>query len=76
MEIDGCSNAPVCDDDSLLEFRGFDADDGDTSQIRLQSIGGHMFVGSYRHNLFNTNYTVHLHLKTVDSKATGSDYYF
>ena len=43
VEIDGCRNALVCNDDSLLEFRGFDADDEYASQIRLQSIGGHVF---------------------------------
>ena len=35
VELDECSNA--------LEFWGFDADDGDASQIRLQFIGGHVF---------------------------------
>ena len=43
MEFDGYSNAPVCNNGSQLEFRGFDADDGDASQIRLHSIGGHVF---------------------------------
>ena len=36
VEIDGCNNAP-------LEFREFVAEDGNASQIKLQSIGGHVF---------------------------------
>ena len=43
MELNGCSNAPICNDGALLKFRGFDADDGDALQIRSQSIGGHVF---------------------------------
>ena len=42
VEVDGCSNSPVCNDEILLKFRNFDAADGDTSQITLKSIGGHV----------------------------------
>ena len=42
VAVDGCNNDPVYNDGTLLQFRDFDAVDGDASQINLKSIGGHM----------------------------------
>ena len=41
VEVDGCSNALVCNDATLLQFRDFNAVDGDASN-HLKSIGGHV----------------------------------
>ena len=42
VEVDGCSNSPVCNDGTLLQFRDINAVDGDPSQITLKSIDGHV----------------------------------
>ena len=42
MEVDVCSNSSVCNDETLLQFRDFDANDGDATQITLKLIGGHV----------------------------------
>ena len=38
VEVDGCSNSPVCNDRTLLQFRNIHAADGDPSKITLKSI--------------------------------------
>ena len=42
VEVDGCSNLPVCNDETLLQFRDFDALDGDAFQITFKLIGKHV----------------------------------
>ena len=42
VEVEGCNNSPLCNDETLKQFWDFDAADGDASQITLKSIGGHV----------------------------------
>ena len=42
LGVDECNNAPVCNDETLLQFRNFGVVDEDTSKITFKSVAGHV----------------------------------